>query len=129
MLSARKIGGHKSFSWGHWYSCFRLLVTSALGFKARVDFLLARFLACVLFLRFTSGATPADGIEISMAVGHIPYIHVAEVGCRDSNGRHPAQQADSISKLTLINQSRIILFNRIEEDIDGYIDAVDNRNT
>ena len=28
---------HKSFSWGYWYPCFRLLVTSALGFKARVD--------------------------------------------------------------------------------------------
>ena len=29
-------GGHKSFSWGHWYPCFGLLVTSVLGFKARV---------------------------------------------------------------------------------------------
>ena len=26
-----------SFSWGHWYFCFRRLVISALGFKARVD--------------------------------------------------------------------------------------------
>ena len=24
--------GHKSFLWGHWYPCFGLLVTSALGF-------------------------------------------------------------------------------------------------
>ena len=30
-------GGHKSFSWDHWYPCFGLLVTSALDFKARVD--------------------------------------------------------------------------------------------
>ena len=29
-------GGHESFLWGHWYPCFGLLVTSALGFKARV---------------------------------------------------------------------------------------------
>ena len=29
--------GHKSFLWGHWYPCFGLLVTSALGFKVRVD--------------------------------------------------------------------------------------------
>ena len=48
-----------SFLWGHWYLCFGLLVMSALGFKARVDSL-ACFLACALFLRFTSGATPAD---------------------------------------------------------------------
>ena len=33
--------GHESFLWGHCYPCFGLLVTSALGFKARVDFLLA----------------------------------------------------------------------------------------
>ena len=31
-----KFGWHKSFWWGHWYSCFRLLVTSPLGFKATV---------------------------------------------------------------------------------------------
>ena len=35
--------GHKSFLWGHWYPCFGLLVTAALGFKARMD-----SLACVL---------------------------------------------------------------------------------
>ena len=57
-------GGHKSFLWGHWYPCFGLLVISALGFKARVD-PLACFVACVI-LRFTSGSTPADCIEVSM---------------------------------------------------------------
>ena len=31
----KHFGRHKSFSWGHW--CFRLLVMSALSFKARVD--------------------------------------------------------------------------------------------
>ena len=42
--------GHDSFFWGHWYHCFGLLVTFALGFKARVD-----SLACVLpCLRTTS---------------------------------------------------------------------------
>ena len=59
-------GGHMSFLWGHWYPCFGLLVMSALGFKARVDSL-ACFLACVLFLGFTSGATPADLLMASMA--------------------------------------------------------------
>ena len=29
-------GGHESFLWGHWYPYFGLLVTSPLGFKARV---------------------------------------------------------------------------------------------
>ena len=29
-------GGHMSFFGGHWYSCFGFLVTSPLGFKARV---------------------------------------------------------------------------------------------
>ena len=37
ILHLKKIGGHKSFMWGHWYPCFVLLVTSALGFKTRVD--------------------------------------------------------------------------------------------
>ena len=29
-------GGHESFLWGHWYPYFGLLMTSPLGFKARV---------------------------------------------------------------------------------------------
>ena len=36
----KKIGGHESFLWGHWYPCFGLLVTSPLGFKARVGSLI-----------------------------------------------------------------------------------------
>ena len=32
-----KFGGHQSFLRGHCYPCFRLLVASTLGFKARVD--------------------------------------------------------------------------------------------
>ena len=30
-------GAHRSFSWGHWYPCFELLVMSVLCFKVRVD--------------------------------------------------------------------------------------------
>ena len=52
-------GRHMSFSWGHWYPCFGLLVTSALGSQAKVDPFFACFLACVI-LRFSSGATPGD---------------------------------------------------------------------
>ena len=32
----KNFGGHESFLWGHWYPCFKLLVMSPLGFKARV---------------------------------------------------------------------------------------------
>ena len=56
-------------------------------FKARLDFLLAGFLACMLFLRFTFGATPANLLTASMAASHIPYkCFSAEVGCQDLNG-------------------------------------------
>ena len=41
---------NKSFSGGHWYPCFGLLVTSPLGFKARVNFSLACFLTCVQWI-------------------------------------------------------------------------------
>ena len=40
----KKIGGHKSFLWGHWYPCFELLVTSPLCFKARVSSLICIWL-------------------------------------------------------------------------------------
>ena len=43
-------------------------MTSALGFKARVDPLLA------CFLRFTSGATPVDCVEVSMVASRIPHM-------------------------------------------------------
>ena len=39
----KKIGEHKSFLWGHCYPCFGPVLTSTLGFKARVD-----SLACML---------------------------------------------------------------------------------
>ena len=42
-------------------------MTSVLGFKARVDQSLACFVACNGFLRFISGATPADLLTASMA--------------------------------------------------------------
>ena len=63
------------------YPCFGLLGTSALGFQAQVDPHLYAFSpGCNGFLRFTSGATPADFLTASMAAGHILYMHVKEVG-------------------------------------------------
>ena len=40
-------GGHQSFLWLLWYPCFELLVTSAPGFRVRVDPSLVCFLACM----------------------------------------------------------------------------------
>ena len=36
VLLEKNFRAHKSFSWGHWYPCFGLVIFS-LGFKARVD--------------------------------------------------------------------------------------------
>ena len=66
------------------------LVTSALGFKARVDSL-ACFLASALFLRFISGVTPADLLTPGMVARHIPYmLSSAEVGCQIRTGDLPS---------------------------------------
>ena len=62
---------HMSFSCpyvlfvGHWYLCYGLLVTSALGFKA--GWIPCVFFVASVILRFTSGVTPADCIRVSMA--------------------------------------------------------------
>ena len=55
-------------------------MTSALGFKVRVDFLTCTFSCLHAIPQFTSGATPADYIEVSMAAGHVPHMHVRSVG-------------------------------------------------
>ena len=51
-------GGHKSFSWGHWYPCFWTSGDECPGSQCQGRSL-ACFLTCVI-LRFTSGVTPAD---------------------------------------------------------------------
>ena len=40
MFFFKILGGHESLLWCHWYPYFGLLVTSPLGFKARVGFAL-----------------------------------------------------------------------------------------
>ena len=53
---------------GHWYPCFGLLVTSPWFSKPGwIPHLRALSPACNEFPRFTSGVTPADCIEVSMA--------------------------------------------------------------
>ena len=63
------------------------------GFQSQewIPHLCALSPACNEFLRFTSGATPADLLAATMAAGCIPYMHVAEVGCRDLIERAPTQ--------------------------------------
>ena len=70
-----------SFFWGHWYSCFGFLVTSPLGFKARVGSALFAFCGgeCnVHSPRSTSGATLADLLAAGAQPVLSPYT-VAEV--------------------------------------------------
>ena len=43
----KKFRGQQSFLLGHWCPCFGLLVTSPLGFKARVDSSLVCFIICM----------------------------------------------------------------------------------
>ena len=90
---------HKSFLWGHWYPCFGRLVTSALGFQSQwwISFTCACFVASVhnKFLRFTSGATPADVLVDNMAF--IPF--------------HSMYLCTSISFLFYINSKRMYKFN------------------
>ena len=66
---------------GHWYPCFGFLVTSPLGFKARVGSALFAFCGgeCnVHSLRFTSGATLANLLVASAHPVLSPHT-VAEV--------------------------------------------------
>ena len=65
-------GGHKSFSWGHRYPCFWLLVMSALGFKASVYL----WLLCFGFLRFASGVTPADHLMMAAESFQLTYLQI-----------------------------------------------------
>ena len=66
----KKIGGHQSFLWGHWYPCFRLRVMSALGFNARVDLSL-NFLTCMQWIpqiNFCCDTCwPLDGLNCTWA--------------------------------------------------------------
>ena len=87
-------------SWGHWYPCFRFLVTSPLGFKARVGSILFAFCRgeCnVHSPRSTSGATCADLSAAGIAAGHFPtYISTGGTWDSDSNGQSPGQKKNAL---------------------------------
>ena len=90
--------------WGHWYPCFGFLVTSPLGFKARVGFCLIRYFCggeCnVHSPRFTSGATLADLLAAGAQPVTSPHA-CAEVGLGSvSNVRSHEQKTNASMKLT-----------------------------
>ena len=80
----KKIGGHRSLLWSYWYPCFGLQVTSSLGFKARVDSLLAFFVTCMQWIPqihlCCNTCWPPGGRAVSIHV--LPYIQ-ALVGLPD----------------------------------------------
>ena len=86
--------------WGHWYPCFGLLVTSPLGFKARVGSALFAFFCggkCSEHSsRSTSGATHAD--LLAAGVQPVTFPHACEeVGLGlDSNGQSPRQKRNAL---------------------------------
>ena len=81
--------------WGHWYPCFGFLVTSPLGFKARVgSALFAIFCGgeCnVHSSRFTSGATLADLLAAGTQPVTSPHA-CAEVGLGSDSNVQPHEQ-------------------------------------
>ena len=86
-------GGHKSFSWGHWYPLFWTSGDICAGFQRPEWIPFACFLTCVI-LRFTFCVTPADCIEVSMAAGPFWSLYLqtclqALVEVRGSNPRSP----------------------------------------
>ena len=76
-------GPLQSILWGYWYSCFKLLVVSALGFRTRMD----PSLAC-----FTSRVTPLGNQHGGQDIFFIPtYLTQALVGVEHRIERAAAQ--------------------------------------
>ena len=123
-------GGHKSFLWGHWYSCFGLLVKSALapGFQSQggCPCLCASLPLCNGILRFTSGAIPTDLLAANLAAE--PFLKKLILTCtqisadiKSENEKFPGNVTHIIiissfnKRETLItcNLTFLISFNRI----------------
>ena len=88
-----------SFLGGHWYPCFGFLVTSPLGFKARVAsalFAFCRGKCNIHSPRSTSGATCAN--LLAAFAQPVTSSHAcAEVGLGlDSNGQSPGQKTNAL---------------------------------
>ena len=85
-----------SFFWGHWYPCFGFLVTSPLGFKARVGSALFAIFAEADSPRFTSHATLADLLVAGAQPVTSPHA-CAEVGLgSDSNVQSHEQKTNAL---------------------------------
>ena len=81
--------------WGHWYPCFGFLVTSPLGFKARVGSALFAIFAEANVIhnspRSTSGATLADLLAAGAQPVTSPHA-CAEVGLGSDLNVQPHEQ-------------------------------------
>ena len=62
------------------------------GFQSKGGFL-ACTLCCLRTIRFTSGSTPGDCIEVSMAASHVPYMLVTTVGFNWETSRTASRHA------------------------------------
>ena len=85
-----------SFFGGHWYPCFGFLVTSPLGFKARVGSALFAIFAeaNVMYIhspRFTSGATLGNLMVAGVQPVTSPHA-CAEVGLGSVSNVQPHEQ-------------------------------------
>ena len=81
------------FGGGHWYPYFGLLVTSPLGFKARVDLSLVCFVACMQWIpeiHLWCNTCWLYKCQHGSRSHSLHATYVAEVGCLDSIRRPPA---------------------------------------
>ena len=113
-----------SFSGGHWYPCFGFLVTSPLGFKARVvlPYLHCRGKCNVHFLRSNSGAThcrPLDGQHCGASTRFISCPRILLCGTSESRTRD--QQIMSVGTLTKTYMLYIYFWYYTCLPVDGYM--------
>ena len=84
--------GHQSVSFSYLYSCFGLLVISALYFKAKVDST-SCMPSCNRFLRFTSSVAPSDLLVASMTAEPFhPHTCVQQLVGFESRIKHVTTQ-------------------------------------
>ena len=96
--------GHKSFSWGHWYICFGLLVMSALDFKAWVGALHA-------FSLVWSSDSPLVGHLLTWAfVGAVNLCQILRVRRPSSEDSSVDEYSNTVGAIILYKFHKCSLF-------------------
>ena len=101
------LGGHDSFLCHHWYPCVGPLVTSQLGFKARLGSLIPIGGGIVIIhsLRLTSGVTPANFFAVSMAAEpSLPHTCEALLGLKTRSYHATTHSVRSDSPAALLTE-------------------------